>query len=143
MPRNHRRRPGPEPWVPPDLHEIENLAARGLTRAQIAGALGISTKTLHRRCEDSRQVDDAMRRGTAKGIAVIANKLFEAARSGNVAAMALFLKTRAGWRDAVAVDSDAPLTDPRDALRDVLARVRQLDAAATSDGTDGPNRRDP
>lgn len=134
-----RRKPGPTPWLPPDLSEVENLAAHGLTRTQIAAALGISAKTLARRRADSRKLDDAILRGQAKGIAVIANKVFEAAQAGNVAAAALFLKCRAGWRNVPSEFTEQPPAGGQ--VGKALAHVGETDAhaqAADASGPEGP-----
>ena len=82
-----------------DLEKIEDLAAKGLTLEQIAGALSIDVRTLYNHRKKFREVGEAINRGTASGIATIANKLFEAAKNGNVTAQIFYLKARAGWRD--------------------------------------------
>ena len=82
-----------------DLEKIEDLAAKGLTLEQIAAALSIDVRTLYNHRKKFREVGEAINRGAANGIATIANKLFEAAKNGNVTAQIFYLKARAGWRD--------------------------------------------
>ncbi len=82
-----------------DLEKIEDLAAKGLTLNEIAAALGIDVRTLYNHRKKFREVGEAINRGAANGIAMIANKLFEAAKNGNVTAQIFYLKARAGWRD--------------------------------------------
>ncbi len=95
-----------------DLAQVERLAAQGLTQQQIADALGISRATVQRRIKADAAFDAAVKKGAAKGIALVANKLFEAAKEGNIAAAIFFLKARAGWRDRPGdlVDDAAPPT---------------------------------
>jgi len=95
------RGPGRPEWTAPDLTVVEKLASRGLPRALIAHALGISPRTLRRHCMDSRPLDDAIRLGHGRGMAFIANRLFETAKGGDVRAAIYFLKTRPGWRNVV------------------------------------------
>ena len=99
-----------------DLGRVEDLAAQGLTYEQIADALGISVRTLDGRRSESADFADAIKRGRAKGIEVVTNKLFEQCREGNTTAIIFFLKARAGWSDKVVVDnisSDGSMTPPR------------------------------
>jgi hypothetical protein len=79
-----------------DLEKIEDLAAKGLTLEQIAAALSIDVRTLYNHRKKFREVGEAINRGAANGIAMIANKLFEAANNGNVTAQIFFLKARSG-----------------------------------------------
>jgi hypothetical protein len=97
MPRRPNRR---KSVAALDLKKIEDLAAKGLTLEQIAAALSIDVRTLY---NHRKKFGEAINRGAANGIATIANKLFEAANTGNVTAQIFFLKARAGWRDQGAV----------------------------------------
>ncbi len=82
-----------------DLNEVEKLAAIGLNESQVADALGISVPTLERRKKDSEDFVSALKRGKAKGIAKVANNLFEQSKNGQVSAGIFFMKNRAGWSD--------------------------------------------
>ena len=96
-----------------DLQQVEALASRGLTLEQIAANLGIDASTLHRKKAQMQELQDAINRGRSKGISLIANKLFEKAKSGNVAAMIFFLKARGGWSEKAEMtlrgDAENPL----------------------------------
>lgn len=96
-----------------DLQRVEALASRGLTLEQIAANLGIDASTLHRKKARMPELQDAIKRGQSKGISLIANKLFEKARGGNVAAMIFFLKARGGWSEKTEMtlrgDAENPL----------------------------------
>jgi hypothetical protein len=82
-----------------DLVEVEKLAAIGLNEQQVADSLGISVPTLERRKKESEDFVSALKRGKAKGIAQVANNLFQQSKSGNVSAGIFYMKNRAGWKD--------------------------------------------
>jgi hypothetical protein len=86
-------------WKPPSMHEVEVLAERGLTFEQIAGIMGISLCTLQRRKKELAQFDEALKRGRAKGIAAVANKLYKAAiEKEDVSAQKFIMERVGGWR---------------------------------------------
>jgi hypothetical protein len=104
---------------------VQALAAKGLSHQQICDAIGINVATLTRRRKESAELDDAIKAGQARGIAVITNALYQQAIKGNTSAAIFYLKNRAGWRDRVEVENEfvlpAPLiisvpieTEPRD-----------------------------
>ena len=88
-----------KPKIQIDLKQVESLAANGLTQEQIALALGISESTLTKRKKENTDFADAIKRGKAKGIALVTNKLMESIKGGNMTAMIFFLKTQAGWKE--------------------------------------------
>ena len=88
-----------KPKIHIDLKQVESLAANGLTQEQIAAALGISERTLRSRKGDNADFADAIKRGKAKGIALVTNKLMESIKGGNMTGMIFFLKTQAGWKE--------------------------------------------
>lgn len=88
---------------PIDIEQAEVLASRGLTMAQIAASFGLSEDTLGRRRKENDELETAIRRGQAKGIAKVANALYEQAMKGNTAAAIFYLKARANWSDRVEV----------------------------------------
>ena len=88
-----------KPKIHIDLKQVESLAANGLTDEQIASALGISRTTLANRKRENEQFVQAIKRGKAKGIALVTNKLMESIKGGNITAMIFFLKTQAGWKE--------------------------------------------
>jgi len=88
-----------KPKIQIDLAKVESLAANGLTQEQIAAALGISESTLHKRKQENTEFTAAIKRGKAKGIALVTNKLMESIKDGNMTGMIFFLKTQAGWKE--------------------------------------------
>lgn len=92
--------------IPIPIEQVEALAQRGLTQGQIADALGVSLATLQRRRQDSEEFDAALKRGTALGIAAVANRLMERINSGDTTAMIFFLKTRAGWKETQVIEAE-------------------------------------
>ena len=97
-----------KPKIHIDLKQVESLAANGLTQEQIAAALGISESTLHKRKQENPEFTAAIKRGKAKGIALVTNKLMESIKGGNMTAMIFFLKTQAGWKEPA---SQEPVKD--------------------------------
>jgi predicted sugar kinase len=95
---------GRKPWTPPDLGRVEALAFAGLTYTQIADALGIHLHTLLRKRSQSEEFAEALKRGKAKGISAVANKMWEMAIGGNVVACIFYLKCQAAWRESQQVD---------------------------------------
>ena len=83
--------------------KAESLAAQGLTKQQIALSLGIGVSTLCDKQNKHPEFLEAIKRGQAKGIATIANALFQTAKGGHVTAQIFYLKNRAPdeWKDRV------------------------------------------
>ena len=96
-----------------DPQAVEDLAARGLNKEQVAMALGVNFRTLQRRGHDNPAIEEAMLRGRGKGIAKVANALFVmATEQSNVAAAIFWLKNMAGWRDKIEVEHEFILPTP-------------------------------
>ena len=118
-----------KPKIHIDLKQVESLAANGLTDEQIASALGISRTTLSNRKRENEQFVQAIKRGKAKGIALVTNKLMESIKGGNMTGMIFFLKTQAGWKEtnvqehtgSVKIGAIKDLTD--DELKAELAKL--------------------
>jgi hypothetical protein len=85
---------GRKPWIPQDLGQVETLASTGLTYTQIADALGIHVHTLLRKRSQFEAFAEALKRGRAKGISAVANKLWQLAVGGNVVACIFFLNAK-------------------------------------------------
>jgi hypothetical protein len=84
-----------------DPDKVETLASQGLTMDQISSCLGCCTATLYNKMGSEVEVLDAIKRGRAKGVATIANALFETGKAGNVTAQIFYLKNRSpeDWKD--------------------------------------------
>ncbi len=108
-----KRGRGRPKWLPPDSDKVESLAARGLTMEQIAHTMGISYQTLNERSKEYTDFAEAIKRGKSKGISVIANSLFEGAKSGNTTAQIFFLKARAKWYEHEILSDDKDDTERR------------------------------
>lgn len=93
---------GRPPFIitPEILEKAELFASNGLTKEEIADSLGICYMTLNRREKENVEFSDAIKRGKAKGIGMMANNLVELARSGNAAANIFWLKSRANWKES-------------------------------------------
>ena len=83
------------------IAKAEKLAAQGLTLEQIALTLGICYQTLNEKRKEFSDFSEAIKRGQAKGIAQVSNKLYGKALEGDNTAMIFYLKNRdaANWQD--------------------------------------------
>jgi len=98
-----------KPKIKIDLAKVESLAANGLTQEQIALALGISETTLYANKRENADLADAIKRGQAKGVAVVTNKLMESIKGGNMTGMIFFLKCRAGWKETQVIEANVTI----------------------------------
>jgi transcriptional regulator with XRE-family HTH domain len=89
----------PRPKLEIDISRVEELAAQGLTREEIALCLGVSETTLYNRRRESEVFDAAIKSGKAKAASEIANKLYQLARGGDLGAIIWYEKTRRGLSD--------------------------------------------
>lgn len=88
--------------IPIDTFRVEELAAQGLSQAEICLCLGISEDTLTRRKQDGADVADAIKRGKAKAASEVANVLYiKATKEGDLGAIIWWEKTRRGLSDKV------------------------------------------
>lgn len=83
-----------------NLDLVEQLAANGLKPDEIASFFGMTLVELKKKREVSKRLDAAIETGKAKGIARIANKLFNNALNDNIIAQIFYLKTVGKWREA-------------------------------------------
>ena len=97
------------------IAKSEKLAAQGLTLEQIAHVLGICYDTLNEKKKQYVEFSEAIKRGQAKGIAQVSNKLYGKALEGDNTAMIFYLKNRDpdNWEDVqkrkILGDPDNPL----------------------------------
>lgn len=91
-----------------DLGRVEYLASLGLNIGEIAGAMGVSRKTLDRRREEDGEIDARIAQGKGKGIADVASALMKNALRGDVAAQKIYLNSVAGWAKTSKVEFTAP-----------------------------------
>ena len=87
---------------------VEQLAAQGLGPVQIARALGVSWAVIDRNRKRSKEFNDALENGRAKGLAKVTNSLFKSANGGNVTAQIFYLKNRdeKNWKDRASIDTN-------------------------------------
>jgi hypothetical protein len=87
-----------------DLDEIEAMACIGLSQGQMAEALRIQPGLFGRMTTNDPMLNEAIDRGKARGVKMVADALFANALKGNVAAQIFTLKARAGWSDKQEID---------------------------------------
>ena len=109
-----------------DLAEVERLASLGLTREQIAAALGASASTVYNRLRDDEEFSEAVKRGEALGIGAVASKLMDQINEGNTTAMIFYLKSRAGWRESSEIRVEA--NTPGEGMAAVYATMREVNS---------------
>ena len=124
------------------LSKTENLMAKGLTKEQCAGMLGVSVSTFMLHQAENSEFSEAIKRGQASGIDQVTNALFENATVGkdNVAII-FYLKNRAGWVDKQEIQSTVEqrhvidLTRiPDDQLESIENAFSRLDVGASEGG---------
>ena len=86
------------PQIPINLKDVERLASRGLTEEQVAGALGIGYTTLRARKKEYAEFASVLARGKERGVASVANHLYEQSKAGSTSASIFYMKNRAGWK---------------------------------------------
>ncbi|SMB88495.1 hypothetical protein SAMN05660772_02818 [Pasteurella testudinis DSM 23072] len=111
-----------KPKIEINLKQVEALAARGLTQQQIADSLGISETTLYTNKRENVDFAEAIKRGKAKGIATVTNKLFAKIEEGNLTATIFYLKTQAGWRET-------EVTEIRGEINQTVTEISKADYA--------------
>lgn len=80
--------------------DVEKYASLGMTLPRIADVFGVSHVTLRRVREKRPEIEEAYRRGRAKGEAFVAAQLVNNAfKNQNVIAQIFYLKCSAGWSD--------------------------------------------
>lgn len=93
---------GRPPWIPtPEIiQEVERLSGLGLNQEQIADCLGIHIDTVCVKKHEYPEFADAFKKGKAKGIARVTEKLTKQMDDGNASAAIFWLKCNAGWKEA-------------------------------------------
>ena len=89
------------PRIELDILRIEELAAQGLSQAEICLVIGISEDTMSRRKADSAAIADAIKSGRAKAASEISDTLYRMAKGGDLGAIVWYEKTRRGLTDKV------------------------------------------
>lgn len=119
-----RNKGGRPKWVPPPLDRVEAMAQRGLSRIQIAAALGIGLNTLKRHMHDSTEFAAAVERGKAQGIVALANAGYDLAIVGKDGSMIRFLlSTVGGFRETSRLEVSGQDGEPIHIKADVSAEI--------------------
>jgi IS30 family transposase len=116
-----------------DPQKVEQFASRGLSTTQIAHNLGVGRSTLYDHMRENSAISDAIDRGRAKGIAAVANALFEAAVTrGNYQAQQFYLRNRdpERWKDRTDLSIDDSRKAASEFSTDELLALVKGDKAA-------------
>jgi len=83
------------------IEKAESLAAQGLTELQICHCLGWCQDTLIKKKKQYTELNEAIKRGKSKGIALVTSELLKKIKLGDTTAQIFYLKNRAPeeWRD--------------------------------------------
>ena len=87
-----------------DISRVEELAAQGLSQAEICLVLGISEGTLYNRKRENEEFEVCIKRGRAKAASEISNRLYQMAKGGDLGAIVWYEKTRRGLSDRIQQD---------------------------------------
>jgi predicted DNA-binding transcriptional regulator AlpA len=123
------------------LARVQALARKGLSMTQIAHCLGISESCIYRHKRTNEQFEQAIKIGQAKGVARVANALFESALNGNVTAQIFFLKNRdmAAWKDRAVLDANHTVTTQEKDIEESMTPQEAAESYADTlkNGTSG------
>ena len=88
-------------WIPSaeDMKQVESYGALGMTSQQIADCMGISAGHMCAMQNEFPEFYDAIKRGKAKGIAMVTSELIKNVKAKNVTAQIFYLKCQAKWRE--------------------------------------------
>ena len=89
------------------IAQVETLAAV-LNQEQICDYLGIPARTFRAIMQRDEHVSAAYKKGKAKAIGRVAQSLLQSATDGNTTAQIFYLKTQAGWKEAVPEAQELP-----------------------------------
>lgn len=133
----------------PDLKKVESLAERGLHYQQIALILGCSDKTLRKYRKLNSEFEAAIARGRARGVAAVANVVYDLAiKDRDPATCRFIMRAVGGWDDSrrleVTGDGGGPIQVKGEILHrhQIMQRVRQYEMVLETDGADTKARRD-
>jgi hypothetical protein len=106
-------------WVPtPEaIEKVEELGALGMNHEQICDCLGIHVDTYIEKRKDYPEFGEAVKRGQAKGIAMVTAALQQNMFKGNVTAQIFYLKCKAKWREEDAKNYDDSLDKAKELIR--------------------------
>ena len=112
------------------LNKTESLMAKGLTKEQCAGMLGVSVSTFMLYQAENSEFSEAIKRGQALGIDAVTNALFENATvERDNTAIIFYLKNRAGWVDKQEVTATVETNHVIDLTRIPDEQLKSIEAA--------------
>ena len=112
------------------LNKTESLMAKGLTKEQCAGMLGVSVSTFMLYQAENSEFSEAIKRGQALGIDAVTNALFENATvERDNTAIIFYLKNRAGWVDKQEIAATVETNHVIDLTRIPDEQLKSIEAA--------------
>jgi hypothetical protein len=89
-----------------DWQKIEELAGKDLSQSEICLLLEIDEQKVEQAKKLKTQMAEASRKGRARTVLFVAEKLLEQCEKGNVSAITWWEKTRRGLADSVRVENE-------------------------------------
>ncbi|HEV7646309.1 MAG TPA: hypothetical protein VGO50_20410 [Pyrinomonadaceae bacterium] len=89
-----------------DWQKVEELAGKDLSQSEICLLLEISEKKVEGTMRDKQLMADSIRRGRARSVLLVAEKLLEQCEKGNVSAITWWEKTRRGLADNLRIENE-------------------------------------
>ena len=112
------------------LKKTESLMAKGLTKEQCAGMLGVSVSTFMLYQAENSEFSEAIKRGQSIGIDQVTNALYEKATvDKDNTAIIFYLKNRAGWVDKQEVTATVETNHVIDLTRIPDEQLKSIEAA--------------
>jgi predicted transcriptional regulator len=116
----------PEFIITPEvIKQAESYASRGLTKKDIAAALGITYETLNEKAKKDTEFSEALKRGRSNGIAHVANLLIKNAEQMNASAQIFYLKAVGKWSDQSKDEIKKAVKSEIESIREIVHECLQ------------------
>jgi hypothetical protein len=92
--------------MPIDWNKVEDLAGKDLSQSEICLLLEIDEKKIAATVRDTKLMADTIRKGRARSVLFVAERLLEQCEKGNVSAITWWEKTRRGLADSVRLENE-------------------------------------
>lgn len=123
-------------WLEPEkLLLIRRYRRRGLTIEETAKQMGVGYSTLMKWSKDNLDIREALKTGKEEAIAVIENKLYLKALSGNLTAIIFYLKNndRENYNDSQLSKEEVQLIKARIRSANAEAEIKEAKARILKD----------
>lgn len=105
-----------------DIQQVEDLAAKLFTHAQIGDYFGWTGSTLRNRLKEHEKFRCAYKKGRAKALETVTTALWDLVKEKNPAAVFFILKTKFGYRET----DPGPVDDPDTVAARLKVALQQI-----------------